>query len=99
MITAALDSRVLVFSMTMAVATAFIFGLAPALQATRPDVSETVKNEVANVLGARGHARFRKALVVAQVSLSLLLLIASSLFVRSLANLHDLDPGFRTDHV
>ena len=98
-LTAALDGRVLAFSLAVALATAFIFGLAPALQATRPHLSDTLKNEAGNIFGGRGHARVRKALVIGQVSLSLLLLIASSLFVRSLSNLHQLDPGFRKDHV
>ena len=98
-ITAALDSRVLLFSVVVAFVTAFIFGLAPALQSTRPNLSETLRNEAGSIFGGRGHTRIRKSLVVLQVSLSLLLLIASSLFVRSLANLHQLEPGFRTDRV
>jgi predicted permease len=98
-LTAALDGRVLAFSLAIALATTFIFGLAPALQATRLHLSGTLKNEAGNIFGGRGHARVRKALVIVQVSLSLLLLIASSLFVRSLSNLHGLDPGFRKDHV
>jgi predicted permease len=98
-ITASLDGRVLAFSLAMAFVTAFIFGLAPALQAARPHLSETLKNEAGSVFGVRGHARIRKALVIAQVSLSLLLLIASSLFVRSLSKLHQIDPGFRIDRL
>jgi predicted permease len=98
-ISAALDFRVLTFSLVIAAFTAFIFGLAPALQAARPQLLDTLKNEAGSIFGARGHARARKALVIAQVSLSLLLLIVSALFVRSLSNLHGLDPGFRADHV
>ena len=98
-ITAALDARVLVFSLAIAFVTAFVFGLAPALQATRPHVSATLKNEAGNIFGGRGHARIRKALVIAQVSISLLLLIASSLFVRSLSKLHELDPGFQKERL
>jgi predicted permease len=98
-LSATFDFRVLAFSLAIAVITAFLFGLAPALQAARPHLSETLKNEAGNIFGARGHARVRKALVIAQVSLSLLLLIASGLFVRSLSNLHRLNPGFQTDHV
>jgi len=98
-ITAALDTRVLLFSLLVAFVTAFIFGLAPALQSTRPHLAETLRNEAGSIFGGGGHTRIRKGLVVLQVSLSLLLLIASSLFVRSLANLHELKPGFRTDRV
>jgi putative ABC transport system permease protein len=98
-ISAALDIRVLLFSLVVGFVTAFLFGLVPALQSTRPYLSETLKNEAGSIFGSRSHARMRKSLVVAQVSVSLLLLIASSLFVRSLANLHQLNPGFRTDRV
>src|SRR5262249_38439 len=98
-ITAALDGRVLLFSLSIAFVTAFIFGLAPALQSTRPYLSGTLKNEAGSILGGRGHARFRKGLVFVHVSLSFLVLIASSLFVWSLANLHQLNPGFRIDRV
>jgi len=93
------DSRVLGFSLVIAFVTAFLFGLAPALQAAKPQLSDTLKNEAANIFSGRGQRGLRKALVVGQVSLSLLLSIASSLFIRTLANLRDLDPGFSKDHV
>ena len=98
-ITASPDGRVLVFSIVVAFLTTFIFGLVPALQATRPRLAETLKSESVSVWGSRGQARIRKILVIAEVSLSLLLLIVSSLFVRSLSNLYRVDPGFRRDHV
>jgi predicted permease len=98
-ITAALDRRVLVFLMGVAFLTTFIFGLVPALQATRPRLAETLKSEAGSIFGSCGHARIRKFLVIAQLSLSLLLLIASSLFVRSLSNLYQVDPGFRKDQL
>jgi predicted permease len=98
-ITAVLDYRVLLFSIAVALATACLFGLAPALQTTKPQLSTTLKSEAGTILGSRGQARVRKALVIGQVALSLLLLISSSLFVRSLANLHHVDPGFRIDHL
>jgi len=98
-ITASLDSRVLLFSVAVAFSTALIFGLVPALQTTRPRLAETLKSEASSIFGSRGQARFRKVLVGAQVSLSLILLIVSSLFVRSLSNLHQVDPGFRKDQL
>jgi hypothetical protein len=98
-ITAALDRRVLVFSLAVAFLTTFIFGLVPALQATRLRLAETLKSEAGGIFVSRGHARIRKILVIAQVSLSLLLLIASSLSVRSLSNLYQVDPGFRKDQL
>jgi len=98
MITAELDPRILGFSMALGFATALLFGLAPALQAVRPRLAETLQYEARSVLGG-GHGRFRRALVVAQVGLSLLLLMACGLFVRSLANLKSVDPGFRVEQL
>ena len=72
-----------------------LFGLLPALQATRPDLFGALRTEAGSVLGAAGPLRFRKALVVAQVALSLLLLIGAGLFARSLHNLLQPRPRLR----
>ncbi|HWS94611.1 MAG TPA: FtsX-like permease family protein, partial [Mycobacterium sp.] len=69
-----------------------------AFQTTRPDLASTLKDSAAAVAGG-GHARWRKMLAAAQVSLSLVLLIAAGLFVRSLANLKDLNPGFEVSQL
>ena len=87
------DARVLLFNFGVALVTGLVFGLVPALQATRPDVAPTLKDQARSVAGA-GHARLRKSLVAAQVTLSLLLLIGAGLFIRSLRNLRDVGPGF-----
>src|SRR5258708_13005824 len=71
-----------------------IFGLVPALQTTKPNLAGTLKDQAGAVVGGGGHHRLRKGLVVAQVTLSLLLLVGDGLFVRSLANLRNLGPGF-----
>jgi predicted permease len=92
------DMRVLIFALAVACVTGIVFGLVPALQSTRPDLAGTLKESAGAVIGG-GHMRLRKALVVAQVFLSLLLLIGAGLFVRSLRNLNTLDPGFRTHNV
>jgi predicted permease len=92
------DMRVLIFALAVSCLTGIVFGLLPALQSTRPDLAGTLKESAGAVIGG-GHMRMRKALVVAQVFLSLLLLIGASLFVRSLRNLDTLDPGFRTHNV
>ena len=94
-ISSAPDWRVLAFNLGVSILTGIIFGLAPALQATRPNVAPTLKDEVGSIVGGTS-VRIRKALVAAQVTLSLLLLIGAGLFIRSLRNLKDLDPGFRT---
>ena len=92
------DWRILLFNFGLAVVTGIVFGLVPALQATRPDVAPTLKDQAGSVSGGFS-VGLRKTLVVAQVSLSLLLLIGAGLFIRSLQNLKDLDPGFRTGNL
>ena len=72
-----------------------MFGLAPALQSTRPNLAGTLKDQVGSIAGGTA-VGLRKTLVAAQVALSLLLLIGAGLFIRSLSNLKGLDPGFRT---
>ncbi len=89
------DPRMLAFSFALAVSTGVLFGLAPALQATRPDIAPTLKDQAGNVSGG-AQVTFRKTLVAAQVALSLLLLIGAGLFIRSLGNLRLIDPGFKT---
>ena len=98
MISATPDWRVLLFTVGVSLGTGILFGLVPALQSTRPDLANTLKDQAGAVVGGTA-VGFRKALVVAQVALSLLLLIGAGLFIRSLNNLHDLDPGFRTQNL
>ncbi len=92
------DARILIFALGVSLATGVIFGLAPALQATRPELAGTLKDQAGAVVGG-GSVTMRKMLVIAQVTLSLILLIAAGLFIRSLSNLKDLDPGFRTGNL
>jgi predicted permease len=93
------DIRAIAFAFTGALLTAVLFGLAPALQSTRPALVSTLKDESGSVVGGTGHARFRKGLVVAQVGLSVLLLAGAGLFARSLYNLKTLNPGFQADQL
>ncbi len=92
------DFRILLFTLAVTVVTGVIFGLAPALQATKPDVGKTLKDEAGAVVRG-GHGRLRSTLVVAQVALSLLLLIGAGLFLRSLKNLSNLGPGFPAERL
>ncbi len=91
------DFRLLGFAFAVSLLTGLACGLVPALQATRPNLVSSLKNELRTV----GRARFdlRRMLVVAQVAISLLLLIGAGLFVRSLRNLRTLDPGFTRESV
>ena len=92
------DTRVLLFTMAVTFLTGVLFGLIPALQATKPDVAPTLKDQAGAVVGG-GHVTLRKALVMAQVTLSLLLLIGAGLFLKSLNNLRNLGPGFRVERL
>ena len=91
------DLRVLGFAFAASLLTGLVCGLVPALQSTRPDLLASLKSETA----AARRSRFdpRRILVVAQVAISLLLLIGAGLFVRSLSNLRNLDPGFVRESV
>ncbi|HEY6263258.1 MAG TPA: ABC transporter permease, partial [Candidatus Acidoferrum sp.] len=92
-ISSAPDLRILLFTFTVTILTGIIFGLVPAMQTTKPNIAGTLKDQAGAVVGG-GHNGLRKGLVVAQVTLSLLLLVGAGLFVRSLANLRNLGPGF-----
>jgi len=83
----------------VALVTGTLFGFVPALQCTRPDVAPTLKDTVGGIVGGGAGVRFRKALVAAQVTLSLLLLVGAGLFIRSLRNLRDLGPGFSSENL
>jgi predicted permease len=93
------DLRVGAFALALSVLTGLVFGLVPALQSTRPALAPTLKSETGSVIGGTASFRFRKGLVVAQVALSLLLLIGAGLFTRSLMNLRSLDPGFQPERL
>ena len=85
------------FAFAASLLTGLICGLVPALQSTRPNLVTALKNESAAARSSRFD--MRRILVVAQVSISLLLLIGAGLFVRSLSNLQNLDPGFARESV
>jgi predicted permease len=95
------DARVLAFTGAVSCATALMFGLAPALRAARVDVLPALKagSSLGSMGGATGRVPLRRALVVAQMSLSLVLLIVAGLFVRSLLTLEDIETGFDPDRV
>ncbi|HKC89567.1 MAG TPA: ABC transporter permease [Blastocatellia bacterium] len=90
------DWRVMVFTLVVSFITGALFGLAPALQATRLDLLPALKDEAG--LGDYRRSRFRNGLIVAQVALSLLLLIAAGLIVRSLQQTLMVGPGFEVEN-
>lgn len=91
------DIRVLCFTLLVSLITGLIFGSAPALSATKPDLAQALKNDE----GAGGYrkSRMRNLLVIAQVTLSLVLLIGAGLLVRSLRNAQTFSPGFDPSHI
>jgi len=89
-----LDGSVLLFTIAVSLVAGIGLGLAPALQATSPDLTPTLKGDARSV-GARRFT-LRDALVVAQVAFSFVLLIGAGLFVRSLQKAQTIDPGFDT---
>jgi predicted permease len=90
-----LDYRVLAFTLVVSIATGIIFGLAPALQASRLDIITALKSE--GSWQRTGRSRLRALFVTAQLTLSVVLLIGAGLFIRSLQSANRIDPGFRVD--
>ncbi len=91
------DWRLLGFTAGLAILTCVLFGLVPALRATRTEPGAVMKASSRSMTAGRERFGLRRALVVSQVALSLVLLVGSLLFVRSLLNLLTLDPGFRAE--
>ena len=98
-ITGSIDYRILAFNFLLSLATGVLFGLVPALRSTKPNLAPTLKDQVGAVVGGSAGVRFRKSLVVAQVTVSVLLLVGAGLFIRSLRNLRLLDLGLKTDNL
>jgi predicted permease len=97
--TAQPDWRMLGFTTVLSSLTGLLFSVVPALQATRLKLASTLKDEGGTVSGTGQQVWFRKALIVGQVALSLVLLVGTGLFARSLCNLQNVDPGLKTDHL
>ena len=97
-LTSQLSLPLLAFTLAVALGCGVMFSLVPALQATRPNLSAAMTNRSASTLSG-GAARFRASLVVAQMSLSLLLVVGAGLFAGSLINLSKVNLGFRTERL
>ncbi|HEX7362971.1 MAG TPA: ABC transporter permease [Bryobacteraceae bacterium] len=93
------DGTVLAFTAGLSILTALLFGLIPALQGTRPSVVPALKNDASSASASMGQKRLRRALVCAQVALSLVLLFAAGLFAKSLRDLMGVNTGMNVSHV
>ena len=96
-VTPRLDWRVIAFVVAVTGAAALLLGLLPAWQGSRADLNHVLKDSGRGTSGGAARARTRSALVVAEVALSLLLLVGAGLMVRSFLNLQRVDVGFRAD--
>jgi len=90
---------VLVFAAVLTIGTGLLFGLFPALHSTRPDLASTLKGQSGQPSGAKRAAMFRTSLAVFQIAISMALLIAAGLFVKSLAKVSRVDLGLKTENV
>lgn len=98
-LSAAPDTRILLFTTGITLLTALFFGLLPALSGSRASPGAALKEEAGSIAGGHGHLRLRKTFVALQVGLSCLLLLGASLFARTLQNLQNVDLGFKTENV
>jgi len=93
------DVTVFAFTFAIALATGILFGLAPALQTSRVDLTQALRESGRSTTGTGRQLHLRGVLVIAEVSLAFVLLIGAGLMLRSFINLLHTDPGFRPDHV
>jgi putative ABC transport system permease protein len=94
-----IDGTVLGFSLVVAIATGLVFGVIPALHATRQDVQEALKEGGGARGGARSGSALRRTLVATQVMLAVVLATGSGLMLRSVVNMYNVDMGFETENI
>jgi len=91
------DARVFIFTITLTVVTGLVFGLAPALQASRSDLTEGLKEGLRGNAGGARSNRLRGLLMVAEIAMSFILLVGAGLLIKSFLHLREVRPGFKTD--
>jgi putative ABC transport system permease protein len=98
-IEAEFNLRVLLFTLLASILTGIVFGLAPALQTTHPDIHENLKEGGRQFAEGTSGGRLRRLLVIVEVALATVALIGAGLFAQSLRNAMAIDPGFRIDNI
>ena len=93
------DLRVLLYTLLLALLSGVVFGLTPALQTARRDLTQGLRERAATATAGTGRWNLRNVLVVAQIAMSLLLLIGSGLFLKAFHTARSIDPGFRTQNL
>lgn len=99
MIDVKVDGQVLIFTLILSCATGVIFGLVPALQSTKLDLNESLKESNRATTGSCGQNKLRSILIVAEITFTLILLISSGLFIKSFVKLQQVDAGFKSDNI
>jgi len=94
-----IDSRALIFTLSISLLTGVLFGLAPAWHASKPELVPVLKGEITTQSGKRRRLTLRNSLVVAQVALSMVVLVCAGLFVQSFRYVQRMDPGFSAQNV
>jgi putative ABC transport system permease protein len=94
-----LNAAVLLFTLAVAVLTAIVFGLVPALKAARKDLHEPLRDGGKGFVGGVRHGRLRNSVVILEVAVSLTLLVSAGLLMRSFVRLREVHLGFQADHV
>jgi predicted permease len=94
-----LSPTMVLFAAALSLGTGIVFGMYPALHSTRPDLAAMLKTTLGQPAGARAAQRFRSALVTSQIALSMALLVAAGLFIKSLMNVSRVDLGLDPENI